>query len=167
MVRSVLRVPQHHPARSLVDIAQRDWRVAVLLVAMDLDPAAAGQQVEAVVVRRHLRWRDAGSTPPRAEQFRGGIGEGSPRGAEIVIRSRPAILLKEEFQLFWECDSPAWAAKFLDAWCTRAMRSRTVPVKKFTGTVRAHRELLLNYFRAKKQFSSGIIEGLNNKAKSL
>jgi transposase len=31
--------------------------------------------------------------------------------------------------------------------------------------VRAHRELLLNYFKAKKQFSSGIIEGLNNKAK--
>ena len=25
--------------------------------------------------------------------------------------------------------------------------------------------LLLNYFRAKKQFSSGVIEGLNNKAK--
>ena len=25
--------------------------------------------------------------------------------------------------------------------------------------------MLLNYFRAKKQFSSGVIEGLNNKAK--
>jgi len=35
-------------------------------------------------------------------------------------------------------------------------------VKKFARTVRAHRELLL---RAKKQFSSGIVEGLNNKAK--
>jgi hypothetical protein len=31
--------------------------------------------------------------------------------------------------------------------------------------VRAHRELLLNHFKAKKQFSSGIIEGLNIKAK--
>ena len=28
-----------------------------------------------------------------------------------------------------------------------------------------HRELILNYFRARKQFSSGIVEGLNNKAK--
>jgi len=28
-----------------------------------------------------------------------------------------------------------------------------------------HRELLLNYFRAQKEFSSGIVEGLNNKAK--
>ncbi|EQD58659.1 transposase IS204/IS1001/IS1096/IS1165 family protein, partial [mine drainage metagenome] len=31
--------------------------------------------------------------------------------------------------------------------------------------VRNHRELMLNYFRARKQFSSGIVEGLNNKAK--
>jgi transposase len=45
------------------------------------------------------------------------------------------------------------------------MRSRIEPLKKFVRTVRSHRELLLNYFRAKKQFSSGIVEGLNNKAK--
>jgi len=81
------------------------------------------------------------------------------------LKSVRAYLLKEEFQLFWAYDSPAWAAKFLDTWCTRAMRSRIEPVKKFARTVRAHRELLLNYFRAKKQFSSGVIEGLNNKAK--
>ena len=81
------------------------------------------------------------------------------------LKSVRAYLLKEEFQMFWEYASPAWAAKFLDAWCTRAMRSRIEPVKKFARTVRAHRDLLLNYFRAKKQFSSGVIEGLNNKAK--
>ena len=67
--------------------------------------------------------------------------------------------------MFWEYDSPAWADKFLDAWCERAMRSCIDPVKKFARTIRAHRELLLNYFRAKKQFSSGVIEDLNNKAK--
>jgi transposase len=81
------------------------------------------------------------------------------------LRSVRAYLLKEEFQLFWEYDSPAWAGKFLDAWCKRAMRSRIEPVKRFARTVRSHRELLLNYFRAKKRFSSGVIEGLNNKAK--
>ena len=42
--------------------------------------------------------------------------------------------------------------------CKRATRSRIDPVKKFVRTVRAHRELLLNYFRAKKQFSSDVIE---------
>ena len=39
------------------------------------------------------------------------------------------------------------------------------PMKKFAKTLRNHRELILNYFRAKKQFSSGVIEGLNNKVK--
>ncbi len=38
-------------------------------------------------------------------------------------------------------------------------------MKKFARTVRAHCDLLLNYFRACKQFSGGVIEGLNNKAK--
>jgi transposase len=38
-------------------------------------------------------------------------------------------------------------------------------MKKVAKTLRRHRELILNYFRAKKAFSSGIVEGLNNKAK--
>ena len=81
------------------------------------------------------------------------------------LKSVRAYLLKEEFQQFWDYESPTWAGKFLDQWCFRAMRSRIDPLKKFARTVRSHRELLLNYFRARKQFSSGVIEGLNNKAK--
>jgi transposase len=45
------------------------------------------------------------------------------------------------------------------------MRSRIEPMKKIAKTLRGHRELILNYFRAKKQFSSRVVEGLNNKAK--
>ena len=46
------------------------------------------------------------------------------------------------------------------------MRHRSLPErKKFAGMFRGHRELILNYFRAKKEFSSGIVEGFNNKAK--
>jgi transposase len=81
------------------------------------------------------------------------------------LQSVRAYLLKEQFQQFWDYDSPTWAGKFLDQWCTQTMRSRIEPMKKFARTVRNHRELLLNYFRARKQFSSGVIEGLNNKAK--
>jgi len=81
------------------------------------------------------------------------------------LQSVRAYLLKEQFQQFWEYDSPTWAGKFLDQWCTQALRSRIDPIKKFARTVRSHRELLLNYFRARKEFSSGVIEGLNNKAK--
>jgi transposase len=76
-----------------------------------------------------------------------------------------AYLLKEDFQQFWEYESPTWAGKFLDDWCRQVMRSRIDPMKKVAKTLRRHRELILNYFRAKKAFSSGIVEGLNNKAK--
>jgi len=81
------------------------------------------------------------------------------------LKTVRAYLLKEDFQQLWEYDSPTWAAKFLDEWCQQAMRSRIEPVMKVAKTLRGHRELILNYFRAKKQFSSGVVEGLNNKAK--
>jgi transposase len=76
-----------------------------------------------------------------------------------------AYLLKEDFQQFWTYNSPYWAGLFLDFWCFQTMRSRIEPMKKIARTLRTHRELLLNYFKARKQFSSGVVEGLNNKAK--
>ena len=87
---------------------------------------------------------------------------------DAIVSDQPhgiGYLLKEKFQQLWEYESPAWAGKFLDQWCTKAMRSRIDPLKKFARTVCVHRDLLLNYFCARKAFSSGIIEGLNNKAK--
>ena len=79
-----------------------------------------------------------------------------------VVRS---YLLKEDFQFFWSYRSAYWAGQFLDRWCTRAMRSRIEPMKQVAKMLRNHRELILNWFRAKKVFSSGIVEGLNGKAK--
>jgi transposase len=76
-----------------------------------------------------------------------------------------AYLLKEDFQQFWKYNSPTWAGMFLDFWCNQTMRSRIEPMKKIARSLRAHRPLLMNYFMAKKQFSSGVVEGLNNKAK--
>ena len=81
------------------------------------------------------------------------------------LQSVRAYLLKEDFQQLWNYESTAWAAKFMDNWCRQVMRSRIEPMKKVAKTIRAHRELILNYFRARKEFSSGVIEGLNNKAK--
>jgi transposase len=76
-----------------------------------------------------------------------------------------AYLLKEDIQQFWEYNSPTWAGMFLDFWCQQTMRSRIEPMKKIARTLRAHRALLLNCFKARKEFSSGVVEGLNNKAK--
>lgn len=101
----------------------------------------------------------------RAENLKEEQGE---RLAEIVkhnLRTVRAYLLKEEFQLFWEYRTAGWAVRFLDRWCGKAMRSRIEPVKKVARMLRHHRELILNWFRARKQYSSGIVEGFNNKAK--
>ncbi len=81
------------------------------------------------------------------------------------LRSVRAHLLREDFQQFWEYVSPAWAGKFLDQWCLRTMRSKLEPMKKVARTLRNHRELILNWFRAKGALSCGTVEGFNNKVK--
>ena len=65
----------------------------------------------------------------------------------------------------WDYNSPAWAGRFLDEWCRRTMRSRIEPFKKIARSLRQHQEFILNYFHAQKLISSGVVEGLNNKAK--
>jgi transposase len=81
------------------------------------------------------------------------------------LRSVRAHLLREDFQRFWEYKSASWAGKFLDEWTERVMRSKLEPMKKVAMTIRNHRPLILNWFRAKGQLSSGAVEGLNNKVK--
>lgn len=82
------------------------------------------------------------------------------------LRTIRAYLLKEQFALFWEYRYPAWAAKFMDQWCTQAMRSRLEPMKKIARMLRAHKPLILNWFEARGQLSLGAVEGLNNKLKA-
>jgi len=76
-----------------------------------------------------------------------------------------AYLHREDFQRFWQYQSAGWAGRFLDEWCRRVMRSRLDPLKKVARSLRSHRTLLLNWFRAKGSISAGIVEGFNNKAK--
>ena len=59
--------------------------------------------------------------------------------------------------------SPAWAGKFLDQWIHTVNHSRIEPMKEVAKTLQSHRELILNYFRAKRRLNSGIVEGLNRK----
>ena len=79
------------------------------------------------------------------------------------LRTVKAYLLKEDFQRFWDYTYPAWAEKFLHRWCYRTMRSNIEPMKDIAQMLRRHQELILNWFRAKKQFNNGIVEGLNLK----
>jgi transposase len=84
---------------------------------------------------------------------------------EYNLKSVRSHLLKEDFQQFWSYTYAGWAGKFLDAWCTRAMRSKIEPMKQMARTLRNKRELLLNWFRADGALSSGVVEGFNNKLK--
>ncbi len=81
------------------------------------------------------------------------------------LKSIRAYLLKEEFQHLWDYVSPAWAGKFIDQWTTKVMRSKIEPMKREAKTIRRHKDLILNWFIAKKAFSSGVVEGLNTKVK--
>ncbi len=45
------------------------------------------------------------------------------------------------------------------------MRSKIEPMKKVAQMLRGHQPLILNWFRAGAAFSSGVVEGFNNKAK--
>jgi transposase len=81
------------------------------------------------------------------------------------LRTVRAYLQREEFQRLWEYTSPEWAGKFLDEWTGRVWRSRLEPMKKIARTIRTHRSLILNWFRARGLVSSGAVEGLNNKVK--
>jgi transposase len=81
------------------------------------------------------------------------------------LRTVRAYLLKESFDAFWNYQTAYWAGWYLDKWCQRAMRSRLEPIKKFVKTIRAHRELLLNWFKAHGEISCGSVEGLNSNVK--
>jgi len=81
------------------------------------------------------------------------------------LRTVRSYLLKEDFQSFRGYRSPYWAGQFLDRWCRQTMRSKIEPMKKVAKMLRNHRPLLLNWFRAKGQLSSAVVEGFNNKAK--
>ena len=74
-----------------------------------------------------------------------------------------AWMLKESFYAFWNYRSVTWAAAFLSVWTERALRSRIEPMRKVARMLRAHEELILNWFRAKGEVSTGATEGLNNK----
>jgi len=71
--------------------------------------------------------------------------------------------LKECFDHFWHYKTVLWAGAFLESWTKRAMRSRLEPMKRVARMLRKHEGLILNWFEAKGEVSSGAVEGLNNK----
>src|SRR5262249_40646828 len=80
------------------------------------------------------------------------------------LRPVRVYLLREALRQLWDSPSPAWAGKSVAEWSRQTMRSSIEPMKKIARSLRQHRELILNYFQAGRLISSGVVEGLNNKA---
>jgi transposase len=112
-------------------------------------------------VLKHSRWcflkRPENLKPAQKEKLRDLL--------RYDLRSVRAYLLKEALDAFWGYTSATWAGWFLDKWCTRAMRSRLAPMKQIARTLRGHRALLLNWFRARNELSLGATEAMNGNAK--
>jgi transposase len=108
---------------------------------------------------KHMRW----SLLRHRKHVRGHARAKLYRLVFSKLATARAWILKETFDDFWHYKSITWARAFLDYGCRRAMRSRLEPMKKVARMLRSHEELILNRFRAKKEISSGSVEGLNNK----
>lgn len=74
-------------------------------------------------------------------------------------------LLKESFRQFWDYQSAGWAGRFLDHWVSEANETKLEPFMKLGRTLLEHRDLLLNWFRAREAFAAGAVEGFNLKAR--
>ena len=84
---------------------------------------------------------------------------------KLNLASIKGYLLREDFQRFWSYQRYDFADKFLENWVTRTLQTDLEPMKKVAKMLRRHKPLILNWFKAKGRLSSGVVEGLNLKAK--
>jgi len=163
MWKPYLNVIQRNAGQA-INVLDKFHIVAHLNKAVDetrrLDAAELRRQGDKVTLK-NTRWcllkRPGKLTKKQTGRLRGLL--------RLNLKTARAYILKEDFNHFWTYVSPTWAGKFLDRWCDMAMRSGIKPMKAKARMLRSHRELILNYFRAKKEYSSGVVEGLNTKVK--
>ena len=108
---------------------------------------------------KHLRWK----LLRRFSRVRGRAKEQLRRLLRTKLVTARAWALKDLFEHFWTYKSVRHAGAFLEFWTWRALRRRIEPMERLGRTLRGHQELILNWFRAKGEISSGAVEGLNNK----
>jgi transposase len=97
---------------------------------------------------KHMRW----PLLRRGSRARGRARQKLDALLASKLATARAWELKGTYSHFWHYKSVIWAGAFLDYWCYRAMRSRLEPMKEVARMLRAHEELLLNWFRAKTRF---------------
>lgn len=73
--------------------------------------------------------------------------------------------MKEQFRLFWQCNSIKEGARFLGWWIIQAIESGVEQLARTARTLLDHSKGLLSYFTHK--IDNGKAEGINNKIKVL
>ena len=73
--------------------------------------------------------------------------------------------LKEELRQMWSQSSKQTAEKYIMSWIVKAEQSGIQMLKRFAKTIRKHFRSILNHYDY--PISTNIIEGLNNKVKTL
>ena len=76
-----------------------------------------------------------------------------------------AYYLKEDLRQLWEQPTQRAAERFLNDWCSRARASGIRFLQTFAKTLQGHRNGILAWYDA--PISTGPLEGLNNKIKTL
>ena len=110
---------------------------------------------------KHMRW----PLLRKGSRVRGKARQKLQALVTSKLATARAWQLKEAFGHFWKYRSVLWASGFLDVWCERAMRSRLEPMQKMARMLRAHEELLMNWFHARGELSSAAVEGPNDKCR--
>jgi len=108
---------------------------------------------------KNMRWK----LLKRYSRVRGKARRELGRLLNTKLTTARAWALKDLFEHFWTYKSVRHAGLFLDFWTWRALRSRIEPMRKVARMLRSHEKLLMNWFKAKGEISSGAVEGLNNK----
>ena len=108
---------------------------------------------------KNMRWK----LLRRRSRVRGRARRELSRLLDSKLATARAWALKDLFEHFWSYKSLRCAGEFLEYWTWRALRSRIEPMQKVARTLRSHEDLLMNWFKAKGEISSGAVEGLNNK----
>jgi transposase len=83
----------------------------------------------------------------------------------LNLKTSRAWMHKEDFEEFWNQETPESGQAFLDWWLVAAVGSNLAPIQRVARTLKAHAAYLLNYFYFR--ITNAVSEGLNSKIQGI
>lgn len=99
------------------------------------------------------------------------LSEDGRKGLGLLFKANKrltkAYLLKESFDLLWECRNAGDALRFFSRWRDALRWQRLEPFRKFAGMIASHWDGIQTHFHEENQVPLGFVEGLNNKIRAI